>query len=1356
MGKRDRLRALFAPSATGSRSASPNSASPLLPQLPPTPAQRAPPPPPSSSSTPDSIAYYGGTPAQTVARNPALEKAIALQLQKLPEAGRTAFEREMSTLDEQALLSRIRAYDAEHNNESIIRHHAERLTKVFGLLNNLMGGVAIGIQADPAISAPVVGAVRVAIDLGLQFTRFFPRLSDMVCEFDDYLGPLAEHSRAADVELVESAVISVYTTILNFSWKARCVFVDANGNKRRWTSFRAFMRQHWDTFEAEFVSMKEEMHRHLHVLQHTVQATHFNAFRSAEKRKERSTFLSWLSDIDFEDVHQSIYAKKHKGTGDWLINEPKFQQWMRSPRSSLLWCNGKPGIELSLGACADPTYSANVLEHITAKTGLRKDTAVCFAYYDYRETRLANLAQIIASLIKQLCQRKYDIPNNLLQIMHDARSPSLVGSQEYFLQLTESFSEVFVVFDALDECPEQKRQDILSFITEVVTTPAPSRIRVFATSRREMDITEAFVRYHVPIVQILAENVAVDIETFARSRVEELQARKILFITSDELKEKIIQTLAQKAEGMFLWVNLQLDSLCQASKLRKDQVVEAAMEDLPFGLPNTYVRILDRIERQQTPMRDLALNCLTWTLYAQRPLSVRELQQALAINSKHTAPQDQQIDSQVILEACGNLLEESNGAIRPIHYTVQEFLTATVQGMPQHRIRTQLLDSNSAHSQLGSACLAYTDLMAYSSPTSYEYYLRRRLEMTPLAGYACHSFDYHISNCDKPSVDVMDRLERLFQQESTYLAAILQIKILRDRYDYSDTHERFNRMDFSVTPSTIVYSTKLYNIPTIRQRWIDQTPPAYALHVAASAGLTSAVIRLLEGGCDVNEKDTSDCASLYYTCLNGDLEMLQLLLNRGADVSAQGGWYGNALQAASAGGHTQVVELLLDEGAEVNAQGGWYGNALQAASAGGHTQVVELLLDEGAEVNAQGGKYGNALQAASAGGHTQVVELLLDEGAEVNAQSGKYGNALQAASAEGYTQVVKLLLNKGAKVNAQGGEYFGNALQAASAGGHTQVVELLLNKGAKVNAQGGEYFGNALQAASAGGHTQVVELLLDEGAEVNAQGGKYGNALQAASAGGHTQVVELLLNKGAKVNAQGGEYFGNALQAASAGGYMQIVELLLDEGAEVNAQGGRYYSNALQAASAGGHTQVVELLLNKGAKVNAQGGEYFGNALQAASAGGHMQIVELLLNKGAEVNAQGGRYYSNALQAASAGGHTQVVELLLDKGADVNAQGEEYSNALQAASAGGYTQVVELLLDKGADVNAQGEEYSNALQAASAGGYTQVVELLLNKGAEVNAQGGGYYGNALQAASEKGHEEVVKLLLAAGADETTA
>ena len=73
---------------------------------------------------------------------------------------------------------------------------------------------------------------------------------------------------------------------------------------------------------------------------------------------------------------------------------------------------------------------------------------------------------------------------------------------------------------------------------------------------------------------------------------------------------------------------------------------------------------------------------------------------------------------------------------------------------------------------------------------------------------------------------------------------------------------------------------------------------------------------------------------------------------KGADVNAQGGEYGNALQAASDGGHEAIEKLLIEKGADVSAQGGYYGYALHAASLRGHEAIAKLLIEKGADVNA--------------------------------------------------------------------------------------------------------------------------------------------------------------------------------------------------------------------------------------------------------------------------------------------------------------------------------------------------------------------------------------------------------------------
>ena len=95
---------------------------------------------------------------------------------------------------------------------------------------------------------------------------------------------------------------------------------------------------------------------------------------------------------------------------------------------------------------------------------------------------------------------------------------------------------------------------------------------------------------------------------------------------------------------------------------------------------------------------------------------------------------------------------------------------------------------------------------------------------------------------------------------------------------------------------------------------------------------------------------------------------MELLLERGADVNAQGGKFGNALQEASYRGHIGIVKLLLERGADVNTQGGLHGSALQIASSRGYKEIVELLLERGADVNARGG-LGTAIETV---GHKKM------------------------------------------------------------------------------------------------------------------------------------------------------------------------------------------------------------------------------------------------------------------------------------------------------------------------------------------------------------------------------------------------
>ena len=51
--------------------------------------------------------------------------------------------------------------------------------------------------------------------------------------------------------------------------------------------------------------------------------------------------MHWICIIDFEKKHTSTFEKRNKDTCDWLLREPKFEQWFDDTNSCILWCYGK-------------------------------------------------------------------------------------------------------------------------------------------------------------------------------------------------------------------------------------------------------------------------------------------------------------------------------------------------------------------------------------------------------------------------------------------------------------------------------------------------------------------------------------------------------------------------------------------------------------------------------------------------------------------------------------------------------------------------------------------------------------------------------------------------------------------------------------------------------------------------------------------------------------------------------------------------------------------------------------------------------------------------------------------------------
>ncbi|KZV62431.1 ankyrin [Peniophora sp. CONT] len=212
------------------------------------------------------------------------------------------------------------------------------------------------------------------------------------------------------------------------------------------------------------------------------------------------------------------------------------------------------------------------------------------------------------------------------------------------------------------------------------------------------------------------------------------------------------------------------------------------------------------------------------------------------------------------------------------------------------------------------------------------------------------------------------------------------------------------------------------------------------LHVAVRSGHMDIVEVLLQNGADVNVRSLTGHTPLSIAALYGRVEIFALLC-------ASGGTTKNASPAPSdqdishllyngieGGSHTIVETILQHRGADPNMHFEDGRTPLSLASEHGRVKLVELLLELGADPNADAmrphwlKKRGawKAWHAAVYGGNVTLIEILLQHGADVNARTND-GDTLLSIVLEGrcswspryFDKVMSVLLSSGSVLNEQ-------------------------------------------------------------------------------------------------------------------------------------------------------------------------------------------------------------------------------------------------------------------------------------------------------------------------------------------------
>ena len=199
-------------------------------------------------------------------------------------------------------------------------------------------------------------------------------------------------------------------------------------------------------------------------------------------------------------------------------------------------------------------------------------------------------------------------------------------------------------------------------------------------------------------------------------------------------------------------------------------------------------------------------------------------------------------------------------------------------------------------------------------------------------------------------------------------------------------------------------------------------------------------------------------SQFHRAALIGDYATVKNLLDQGTDPNVreysryhQGE---TALYFASSGGHLDVVNLLIDRGAYVNALSGFYNHAFIMAAANNHYEVAKTLLDRGADFNIEN-ELGWSFMHFAAAYSPRITQLLLDRGAHHSprANSGETPIFQSIPDYNTWSQNHRkdsliLLLNSGVDINDQVNNGSVTLLMAATFSNQVKFVRLLLERGA--------------------------------------------------------------------------------------------------------------------------------------------------------------------------------------------------------------------------------------------------------------------------------------------------------------------
>ncbi|KAH8982526.1 ankyrin repeat-containing domain protein [Lactarius akahatsu] len=1091
----------------------------------------------------------------------------------------------------------------------------------------------------------------------------------------------------------------------------------------------------------------------------------------------------WLSPSDPSTNYNIGLRDLHEATTTWFLESRIFQEWHSN--GSLLWIHGKPGSGKSV------LCSAIIQRILSLRHGGR--ASVAYFYFDFRDENKKHRHDLLPSLLIQFAAHSIHCCDIMSRVYSAHGKGTQQPSDDVLINcLTDMLSTttqhpIYIVLDAIDECPNTSgvrspRERVLSLIKRLIDLRLRN-LHICVTSRPEVDI-------RIRLEPLTSRRVSLHDQTGHREDITRYIRSEADVLANDNRwreddKQLVIETLSEKADGMFRWVYCQLEMLrlCLRSRVRQ------FLNELPDSLDETYERVLKEIHKTNQLYAQRLLQCLTVAI---RPLRVDELAAILTFEVDAIEGEVPTLDAdwgsedqeQELLSACPSLItivgRRRSRVVQFSHFSVKEFLTSDRLAVSSEDILRYHVLPEAAHTTLAQGSLGvllcldervdargaqsdgwgdgwndgwgngWSENWGNDSSDGWGdgWNDTRTILPNPPVRYAAEHWVSH-AQVGSVSLHVTSRMKTLFDLDKPHFAAWVQIHDIDQPWDWDSLR------DSTAKP---LYYSALCGFCDLVEHLAKKHPQhvndfggeyGYPLVAALHRGHIRVAELLFQLGANVDVRGTEEQTPLHIVLrwpYNSAVGAVQFLLQHGADVNVRRKDLSTALHLAADWWDFEVGPMLLCCRVGVNSRNAG-GKALPfPKNEGNCSNLVQLLLEHGAEVNFRDKNDSTALHYTLLKQCINVARLLLDHGADVNAEDNFGRTPLHLVSeAEGYSDevrfsVAQLLIERGADVNARDKDHK-TPLHYACSPPKLELVRILLDYGANIDAE--DNWGRTPLHRMLGAKGQsdkdrlaVAQLLVKRGADVNAQDEDHETPLHFVSYFLEVDLVRTLLDHGAIINVEdnlGQTPLHLALEDKdySDEDRFGVAQLLVERGADVNAQD-EDHKTPLHSASYFPEIKLVWMLLDYGANVNAEDNLGRTPLLRVLEAEDYVDeyrfgVACLLVERGADVNVRD-EDHETPLHYACYPPELKLAWMLLDHGANINAVDKwgrtPLGRMLEAKEPldEDRSAVAQLLVEHGADVNAQDEDRETPLHFASHFLERNLVQMLLDHGANVNAE----------------------------------